>query len=111
MDLEMKKKISAFFLILGATVFSAELSAINANIYLELKENEQGWFLLGLISGLKETKQPEAREKEDYDACVRGMPLKQVHAITTKYLAENPEQWHEEMTEIYPFCNGVFLND
>ena len=103
--------MSTYFFIFSMTVFSGKVIAIEANTYLGLKESEQGWFLLGLISGLKETVHQESKAANATENCTKGMPLKQVHAITAKYLAKNPEHWHHEMTEIYkkainPVCKN-----
>ncbi len=78
-----------------------EAIALDGNKYLDLKEREQGWFLLGLIEGMKY--QPTASDKNNLQAsnCVSGLPLKQVHAIIAKWLANNPEYWGMDMIDVF----------
>ena len=103
----MKKITSAFCLIVVLGILPEKLLAIDANTYLSLKENEQGWFLIGVISGIKEISHDGINEDGALTICTKGMPLKQVHAITAKYLAAHPEDWQRDMTKIYKKALGL----
>lgn len=103
----MKKITSACCLIVVLSTFPGKILAIDTNTYLSLKENEQGWFLIGVISGLKEISHDGTNEAGALTRCTKGMPLKQVHTITAKYLAAHPEDWQRDMTKIYKKALGL----
>jgi hypothetical protein len=72
---------------------------VNGNDYLELDANEKRAYAMGAIDGLLVApllSAPEAQLKRLHD-CTLQMNDRQVVAIITKYLRDNPAKWHHPM--------------
>ena len=77
--------------------------SISGNQYLELKTKEKGWYFLGVLDAMKQTRDTyfaaSDYEKVDFDriweSCISGRPVRQHIAIVDAWLQKHPNRWHE----------------
>lgn len=78
-------------------------SSISGNQFLELSSTQQGWYFLGVLDSMKETRDryfaTSEMEKVDFDrvweSCISGRPVRQHLAIVDAWLKKNPSRWQE----------------
>ncbi len=82
--------------------------SISGNKYLNLSEKERGWYFLGVLDAMKQTRDTyfKATEmtKSDFDyiweSCISGRPVRQHLAIVDLWLKNNPSRWHEPVIQL-----------
>jgi len=82
--------------------------------FLELSEADRATYTAGLMDGFFASTLFGATEGtvQNLHSCTEGMDLKQISAIITKYLKDNPESWHvplsvEAHNALNKACPGV----
>lgn len=100
------KNISPLILLLTITapVYSAEPVLVHNGFitgqkFLEFTEKERKVYVMGLVDGIFLAPLVGGSEKRTsaLGACAEGMTAKQLDAILSKYLRENPEVWHQSV--------------
>ena len=77
--------------------------SISGNQFLNLSEKQKGWYFLGVLDAMKETRDTYFKASEmtasDFDhiweSCISGRPVRQHLAIVESWLTNNPTRWHE----------------
>jgi hypothetical protein len=72
---------------------------VSGNIYIAMSVDEKTSYVMGVVDGLLLSpflKAPET-ELEKLKKCLYGMENTQIVAIADKFLAANPERWHQSM--------------
>ena len=83
--------------------FSANAASISGNQFLDLTEQEKGWYFLGVLDSMKETRDKffatSELDRVDFDriweACISDRPVRQHLAIVEEWLVLNPNRWQE----------------
>ncbi len=92
------------FLLSSASV----AESISGNQFLNLSENQKGWYFLGVLDAMKQTrdtyfKASEMTESEFdriWESCISGRPVRQHLAIVESWLKDNPNRWHESAIKL-----------
>ena len=92
--------IVGLLLIQPATSFA---ESISGNQFLDLSEKQKGWYFLGVLDSMKETRDKffatSELDRVDFDriweACISERPVRQHLAIVEEWLMDNPNRWHE----------------
>ncbi len=97
-------------IVIGALLLSplSMAESISGNQYLKLSEKERGWYFLGVLDAMKQTRDTyfEASEmaESDFDhiweSCISGRPVRQHLAIVDSWLKNNPSLWHEPAIQL-----------
>ena len=96
--------IRCFVLIITFLLSSASFAeSFSGNQFLKLSANQKGWYFLGVLDAMKQTrdtylKASEMTESEFdrfFESCIAGRPVRQHLAIVELWLKENPDRWHE----------------
>ena len=82
--------------------------SISVNVYLSLSEKERGWYFLGVLDAIKQTRDTYSKATEmtesDFDriweSCISGRPVRQHLAIVDLWLKNNPNRWHESAIQL-----------
>ncbi len=82
--------------------------SISGNQYLNLSEKERGWYFLGVLDAMKQTRDTYFKATEmtkiDFDyiweSCISGRPVRQHLAIVDSWLKNNPSRWHEPAIQL-----------
>ena len=82
--------------------------SISGNQYLNLSEKERGWYFLGVLDAIKQTRDTYSKAtemtKSDFDhiweSCISGRPVRQHLAIVDLWLKNNPIRWHEPAIQL-----------
>ena len=77
--------------------------SISGNQFLNLSEKQKGWYFLGVLDAMKQTRDTYFKASDmtesDFDhiweSCISGRPVRQHLAIVESWLKENPTRWHE----------------
>jgi len=77
--------------------------SISGNQYLELSEKDKGWYFLGVLDAIKQTRDTYHRDSGmseiEFDIvwneCIVGRPVRQHLAIVDLWLKANPARWQE----------------
>ena len=77
--------------------------SISGNQFLNLSEKQKGWYFLGVLDAMKQTRDTYFRASEmtesDFDhiweSCISGRPVRQHLAIVESWLKNSPNRWHE----------------
>ena len=77
--------------------------SITGNQFLSLGEKQKGWYFLGVLDSMKETRdiffKTSELDRVDFDqlweACISARPVRQHLAIVEEWLKGNPDRWHE----------------
>ena len=100
----MKNSIRCLVLMSVFLLPSASVAeSISGNQFLNLSEKQKGWYFLGVLDAMKETRDTyfEASDmtESDFDhiweSCISGRPVRQHLAIVESWLKEYPTRWHE----------------
>ncbi len=100
----MNNSIRCLALVITFLLSSASVAeSISGNQFLNLSEKQKGWYFLGVLDAMKETRDTyfEASEmaESDFDiiweSCIAGRPVRQHLAIVESWLKINPNRWHE----------------
>ena len=102
---------STRYLALIVTLFLSSASvaeSISGNQFLDLTENQKGWYFLGVLDAIKQTRDTyfeasDLRENEFdriWESCISGRPVRQHLAIVESWLRNNPNRWHEPAIEL-----------
>ena len=91
----------AGFILTQPTISHAE--SISGNQFLSLNEKQKGWYFLGVLDSMKETRDKffatSELDRVDFDrlweACISERPVRQHLAIVEEWLTDNPNRWHE----------------
>ena len=117
----MRKYLATFTLILA--IGHAGLSgaaSITGNQFMELAAQEKGWYFLGVLDAMKQTRDSYLASSELdaasfdrlWEACISGRPIRQHLAIVDAWLEQNPTRWHEPAIELIfvaekAACEGI----
>ncbi len=82
--------------------------SISGNKYLNLSEKERGWYFLGVLDAMKQTRDTYSKAtemtKSDFDyiweSCISGRPVRQHLAIVDLWLKNNPSRWNEPAIQL-----------
>ena len=93
--------VSLLACLLMPSIVSAD--SISGNQFMSLSENQKGWYFLGVLDAMKQTrdtyfKASDLRESEFdkiWESCISGRPVRQHLAIVEAWLAANPARWQE----------------
>ena len=121
----MANSYHCLVLIITLLLSSASIAeSITGNQFLELSANQKGWYFLGVLDAMKQTRDTyfEASElsKSEFDhvweSCISGRPVKQHLAIFESWLKDNPNRWHESAIELIfdaerDSCDALDAND
>jgi len=100
----MSSSIRCIALIITFLLCSTSVAeSISGNQFLNLSEKQRGWYFLGVLDAMKQTRDTyfEASEmtESDFDhiweSCISGRPVRQHLAIVESWLKINPNRWHE----------------
>lgn len=101
---ETKVKAHCLVLIITFLVSSASFAeSFSGNQFLKLSANQKGWYFLGVLDAMKQTRDAYLNASEmtenDFDqffkSCIAGRPVRQHLAIVEMWLKDNPSRWHE----------------
>ena len=90
-------------LVLGLTSSVANSDSITGNQYLDLAEKDRGWYFLGVLDAIKQTRDTYLKASDmteiEFDTvwneCIVGRPVRQHLAIVDLWLKSNPTRWQE----------------
>ena len=100
----MKNSIRCLVLMSVFLLPSASVAeSISGNQFLNLSEKQKGWYFLGVLDAMKQTRDTYFKASDmtesDFDhiweSCISGRPVRQHLAIVESWLKENPTRWHE----------------
>ena len=82
--------------------------SISGNQFLNLSEKQKGWYFLGVLDAMKETRDTYFKASEmtasDFDhiweSCISGRPVRQHLAIVESWLKGNSNRWHESAIKL-----------
>jgi len=103
-NISMNNGIRCLALVITFLLSSASIAeSISGNQFLNLSEKQKGWYFLGVLDAMKETRdtyfkasEMTAREFDHiWESCIVGRPVRQHLAIVESWLANNPTRWHE----------------
>ena len=95
-------------LMLALNPSAATAESITGNQYLELSSRDSGWYFLGILDAMKQTRDQYLKnselDQEEFDrlwnACISGRPIRQHVAIVETWLTANPSRWQEPAIEL-----------
>ena len=100
----MSKSIRCLALLITFLLSSATVAeSISGNQFLNLAEKQKGWYFLGVLDAIKQTRdtyfdasEMKANEFDHvWESCISGRPVRQHLAIVESWLKNNPNRWHE----------------
>ena len=100
----MSNSIRCLALIITFLLSSTSVAeSISGNQFLNLSEKQKGWYFLGVLDAMKQTRDTYFKASDmtesDFDhiweSCISGRPVRQHLAIVESWLNENPTRWHE----------------
>jgi len=104
------RKHFRYLIIICALVLSpiSMAESISGNQYLNLSDNQKGWYFLGVLDAMKQTrdtyfKASDMTENEFdviWESCISGRPVRQHLAIVESWLNDNPKRWHESVIKL-----------
>ena len=103
-DTSMNNGIRCLALMIALLLSSASVAeSISGNQFLNLSEKQKGWYFLGVLDAMKETrdkyfKASDMTENEFdriWESCISGRPVRQHLAIVESWLKNSPTRWHE----------------
>ena len=105
------KKHFFYLVVICAFVLSpiSIAESISGNQYLSLSEKEKGWYILGLLDGMKNTRDSyftgsqwtQSDFTSFFESCISGRPVRQHMAIFDLWLKENPVRWNEQVIALF----------
>ena len=105
----MNKSIRCLALITVFFLSSTSVAeSITGNQFLGLSEKQQGWYFLGVLDAMKQTRDtyfkasdmPENQFDHIWESCIAGRPVRQHLAMVESWLQANPNRWHEPAIEL-----------
>jgi len=101
--MQVKVQIACMALLLSLTCAAAYADSISGNQYLDLADKDRGWYFLGVLDAIKQTRDTysEASDMTEvefdivWNECIAGRPVRQHLAIVDLWLKANPTRWHE----------------
>ena len=105
----MNNGIRCLALIITFLLSSASIAeSISGNQFLNLSEKQKGWYFLGVLDAMKETRDTyfkasdmtENQFDHIWESCIAGRPIRQHLAMVESWLANNPTRWHEPAIEL-----------
>lgn len=96
--------IRCFVLIITFLLSSASFAeTFSGNQFLKLSANQKGWYFLGVLDAMKQTRDMylEANEMTEsefdqfFESCIAERPVRQHLAIVELWLKNHPNRWHE----------------
>jgi hypothetical protein len=83
-------------LIATAQPFSIRNGFLTGEQFLQMPEPQKSAYSMGLINGmlLAPLFGGNKSELQWFENCIKGMTSTQITAIFTKYLNDNPQEWH-----------------
>ena len=98
-----RAKIGFVALIFSLTCAGAYANSISGNQYMSLSEKDRGWYFLGVLDAIKQTRDTYLKASEmtevEFDTvwneCISGRPVRQHLAIVDLWLKANPTRWQE----------------
>jgi len=100
----MNNGIRCLALVITFLLSSASIAeSISGNQFLNLSEKQKGWYFLGVLDAMKETRDTYFKASEltasefdlIWESCIAGRPVRQHLAIVESWLKDNPNRWHE----------------
>jgi hypothetical protein len=96
-------QIGCIALILSLTCAGSYADSISGNQYMSMSEKDRGWYFLGVLDAIKETRDTYLKSSEmteiEFDTvwseCITGRPVRQHLAIVELWLKSNPTRWQE----------------
>jgi hypothetical protein len=101
--MQVKAQVVCMALLLSLTCAVAYADSISGNQYLDLAEKDRGWYFLGVLDAIKQTRDTylgasdmtEVEFDTVWNKCIAGRPVRQHLAIVDVWLKANPTRWHE----------------
>ena len=86
----------------------SEAASITGNDFINLSPQEKGWYFLGVLDSMKQTRDrflatsdlDAAKFDRLWETCISGRPVRQHLAILDAWLENNPNRWHEPAIEL-----------
>ena len=107
---ETKVGIRCFvFIIITFLLSSASFAAsFSGNQFLKLSANQKGWYFLGVLDAMKQTRDTYLKTSDMtdsefdrfFESCIAGRPVRQHMAIVELWLKDNPTRWHEPAVKL-----------
>ena len=100
--------VALFFLGISSTSLASQeynqffVSYITGNAYNQFNEGQKDVYSIGIVDGLMLSPLYGASidKLRPISTCTSKMPSGQLKAVISKYLAENPARWHEDMHKL-----------
>lgn len=103
-DTKVKNSFRCLVLMIAFLLSSASVAeSISGNQFLDLSTNQKGWYFLGVLDAMKQTRDTYLKASEMteiefdkiWESCISGRPVRQHLAIVESWLKDNPNRWHE----------------
>ena len=87
---------------------SAYAETITGNQFLRLSDEDKGWYFLGALEAIEETRdtffsdsEPQAADFDRFwETCISDRPIRQHLAIFNSWMQENPIRWNEPVISL-----------
>lgn len=97
--------MTLFVLALTSSVMAASISG---NDYVKLSEREKGWYFLGVLDAIKQSRDVYSKStdlsqsefEQVWESCISGRPVHQHLAIVDLWLKNNPTRWQEPAIQL-----------
>ena len=94
--------------ILVCCSFAANAGSISGEDFLDLSAKDKGWYFVGALEAMKETREAYFKASEldaaEFDrvwqSCISGKSIRQHLAMFEAWLNAHPDRWHESAIKL-----------